>query len=185
MLIKRKLQLIGTFIYYKEVELDAIEKEYFQTVANRINSPLKEAILDPYFYYNLRLNKFQSYQDLKGKVTFGLDTSSFHQIEIFINGNKNQKFTYSDLNPETIIFPLYKSIYNVIQVSNDLITIKVIEKGSINYIIEDDLNDGLHDDLYFNFSTINNDLIISNIIFKNNNLKINKFDSLIMQSYVL
>jgi hypothetical protein len=52
---KIKIQLIGTFLLYKEVEIDPMEYDYFNSVAKRINLSFPTALLDSYFYLKLRL----------------------------------------------------------------------------------------------------------------------------------
>ena len=94
---KVNLQFIGTFHTFKKIELDKIEFEYFSNVAKRLKSTLQDAILDPYFYHHLKLEKYQSFQDLKGFEIIGMDTTDFHQIEIFIDGKRQRKFDYLEL----------------------------------------------------------------------------------------
>lgn len=133
---KIKLQFIGTFIYYKKIDLDDMELNYFHVVANRLQIPFNEALLDPFFYHSLRLEKYQSYDDLKGETYGGLDVNSFHQIELFFNGAKKQKFTYSDLNPDSILFPLYSSETTNVNFSNHDLIINWKEKGIISFKTE-------------------------------------------------
>ena len=106
---KVNLQFIGTFHTFKKIELDKIEFEYFSNVAKRLKSTLQDAILDPYFYHHLKLEKYQSFQDLKGFEIIGMDTTDFHQIEIFIDGKRQRKFDYLELKAENTLFPLIKT----------------------------------------------------------------------------
>lgn len=133
---KIKLQFIGTFIYYKKIDLDDMELNYFHVIANRLQIPFNEALLDPFFYHSLRLEKYQSYDDLKGKTYSGLDINSFHQIELFINGTKKQKFSYSDLDPDSILFPLYSSETTNVNFSNHDLIINWKEKGTLSFKTE-------------------------------------------------
>ena len=180
---KIKIQLIGTFIYYKEVKLDAIEHDYFLSIANRIGMDLNEALLDPYFYFKLKLDKYQTYEDLNGVTYFGLDINQFHQLEIFIDGQKKQKFNYSDLNSERILFPLYDIRKKSLNTSNNLINgyhLFAKEKGLTNYIFFDEEVD-LKNKLSFNVLSLNNVLLITNINFNNLALDYNKRDTIITE----
>ncbi len=180
---KIKIQIIGTFIYYKEVKLDAIEHDYFLSIANRIGMNLNEALLDPYFYFKLKLDKYQSYEDLNGETYFGLDINQFHQLEIFINGQKNQKFNYSDLNSESVLFPLYEIRIKHLNTSNKLINsyhLFAKEKGLTNYIFFDEEVD-LENKLSFNVLSLNNDLLITNINLNNIALAYKKKDTIITE----
>lgn len=126
-----KFQFIGTFVYYKNVDLDEMELTYFESVANRLQIPFTEALLDPFFYHKLRLEKYQSYNDLKGETYSGLDVNSFHQMELFVDGQKKEKFNYSDINPETILFPLYNSNKTIINLLPNKLLLSWKEKGVI------------------------------------------------------
>ena len=87
---KIKLQFVGTFIYYKEIELNSMEQNYFESIAKGIGLSLNEALIAHFFYYKLRLNKYQSYQDLNGKSYFGLDVQSFTKSKFLWMGTKSK-----------------------------------------------------------------------------------------------
>ena len=183
---KIKIQFIGTFNSCIAVELDAMEHTYFESVANGNGLSLNEALIDPFFYHKLRLNKYQSYQDLNGKHYFGLDVNSFHQIEVFVDGHKKQKFSYFDLNPENLLFPLYNTniISNQIFEEN-LFLIKTKEKGSINFVMQYPLAVPMDEILSFTFFKTDNELLLSEVNFAKNNLPINKSDTVIVEQFVL
>jgi hypothetical protein len=183
---KIKIQLIGTFNSCIAVELDAMEQTYFDTIAKRIGVPLSDALIDPYFYHILRLEKYQSYLDLKGSRYFGLDVNSFHQIEVFVDGHKKQKFSYFDLNPENLLFPLYNTniISNQIFEEN-LFLIKTKEMGSINFVMQYPLAVPMDEILSFTFFKTDNELLLSEVNFAKNNLPINKSDTVIVEQFVL
>lgn len=127
------LQFIGTFHTFKKIELDKIELEYFTNVANRISSSLQDAILDPYFYHHLKLEKYQSFQDLRGFQIIGMDTSAFHQIEIFVDGKRQRKFDYLELTPENTLFPIFPIQNKVVTFDKDAYLIHQIEKGVMKF----------------------------------------------------
>jgi hypothetical protein len=183
---KIKIQLIGTFNSCIAVELDAMEQTYFDIIAKRMGVSLLDAIIDPYFYHLLRLEKYQSYLDLKGSRYFGLDIHSFHQIELFVNGHKKQKFSYFDLNPENVLFPLYNT--NIISAQIFLespLLIRTKEKGSINFVMQYPLAVPMDEILSFTFFKTDNELLLSEVNFAKNNLPINKSDTIIVEQFVL
>ena len=181
---KIKLQFVGTFIYYKEIELDSMEQNYFDSIAKGIGLSLNEALIDPFFYYKLRLDKYQSYLDLKGKSFFGMDVNSFHQIEVFVDGHKKQKFTYYDLNPENVLFPLYSSvIYNINKPINNLV-IRTKEKGRVNFSFQDEFPIILEELISFELMQLDNNLLINNVMAKYAPLSINKSDTVIIEQFV-
>ena len=160
-----------------------MEKNYFDSIAKGIGLSLDEALIDPFFYYKLRLNKYQSYQDLKGKSYFGLDVHSFHQIEVFVDGHKKQKFTYFDLNTENVLFPLYPSTLsnNVKPLSN--LVIRTKEKGRVIYSFQNELNVSLDDIISFELLGLDENLLISNVNLKRLPLNIYKSDTVIIEQY--
>lgn len=182
---KIKIQLIGSFIYYKVVVLDAIELKYFSAVAKRMNCTLEMALIDPFFYYNLKLSKYQSYNDLNGKVFFGLDVNTFHQIEVFVDGHKKQKFSYFDLNSNNLLFPLYPSKLDFPMLSINEIIIRSKEKGSVNYVFTITEEQLLEELVLFGLIEINNELLISNVMTNNNPVLINRNDTVIIEQYVI
>jgi hypothetical protein len=182
---KIKIQLIGSFIYYKVVVLDAIELEYFSAIAKRMNCTLEMALIDPFFYYNLKLSKYQSYNDLNGKVFFGLDVNAFHQIEVFVDGHKKQKFSYFDLNPNNLLFPLYPSKLDFPILSMNEIIIRSKEKGSVNYVFTIAEEKLLEELVLFGFSKIENNLLFSNVKFESIEVPIKRTDTVVIEQIVI
>lgn len=182
---KIKLQFVGTFIYYKEIELDSIEQNYFDSIAKGIGLSLNEALIDPFFYYKLRLNKYQSYLDLNGKSYFGLDVQSFHQIEVFVDGHKKQKFTYLDLNPENVLFPLYPVALsnNVKQLGKMVVRTK--EKGNIAYSFQIESKLPLDDIISFELMMLDENLLISSVNAYQKQLSLKRTDTVLIEQYVI
>ncbi len=181
---KIKLQFVGTFIYYKEIELNSMEQNYFDSIAKVIGLSLNEALIDPFFYYKLRLNKYQSYQDLNGKSYFGMDVHSFHQIEVFVDGHKKQKFTYFDLNPENVLFPLYPSalLNKVKPLSN--IVVRTKEKGRVSYSFQSESNMSLDDIISFELMMLDENLLISSVNAYQKPLSLKRTDTVLIEQYV-
>lgn len=126
---RTRLQLFGTFYLIKEVVLDPMETVYFEKVAQRCGQTLPDALLDPFFYHYLRLDKYQHLEDLKGNWHYALDGSQYHLIEVWGVGEKKQKFNLNELHPQRTLFPLYPTeAYPLPDISTPLkITVK--EKG--------------------------------------------------------
>jgi hypothetical protein len=180
-----KIQLIGTFHYYKTLDLTPIEFEYFTGIAKSIGLLLEEALIDPFFYHKLHLKKTQSYEDLEGITFFGLDTNEFHQIEVFINGIKKEKFKYSDFNIENVLFPLYPSFYSTFTLAKNKYLIKTKEKGSVSYLFKlNQMEKILFDSIKFEITNTNQETkLISNILFDNLQLSIKRKDTLVIEQF--
>jgi hypothetical protein len=182
---KIKIQLIGTFNSCIAVELDAMEQTYFETIAKRIGVSLSDALIDPYFYHILRLEKYQSYLDLKGSRYFGLDIHSFHQIELFVNGHKKQKFSYFDLNPENVLFPLYNT--NIISAQIFLespLLIRTKEKGRVSYSFQIESKSPLDDIFSFELMMLDENLLISSVNAYQKQLSLKRTDTVLIEQYV-
>lgn len=182
---KIKIQFLGTFIYYKMVQLDSIEKDYFMSIANRLGYTLNEALVDPYFYHLLRLEKYQSFKDLKGASYFGLDIHSFHQIELFVNGLKKQKFNYFDLNPEIVLFPLYYTNVKYNEIQKNPLIIRTREKGCVNYVSQCSLETPIDEILAFTLLKTQSELLLSEVLVNKINLDINRSDTTIIEQFVM
>jgi hypothetical protein len=76
-------------------------------VANKMNLSLTEALLDPFFYYNLKKQAIPSLEHLPGIKMTGLLNTTKNQIEILLNGKKIRKLIINDLIDPFILFPLY------------------------------------------------------------------------------
>lgn len=180
-----KVQLIGTFHYYKIVDLTPIEYEYFTGIATSIGMLLEEALIDPFFYHKLHLENTQNYEDLGGTTFFGLDTNDFHQIEIFINGNKKQKFKYSDFNIETVLFPLYSSFHSTFTLPKSKYLIKTKEKGSVNYLFKlNQMEKKLFDSIKFEITKTHQETnLLANILLDNLQIPIKRKDTLVTEQF--
>lgn len=161
-----------------------MELTYFESIAKRIGLPLNEALIDPLFYYKLRLEKYQSYRDLNGKCYFGLDVKSFYQIELFKVGLKKQKFSYFDLNPINVLFPLYPSvIYKIDKPTNNLV-IRTKEKGRVAYSFQNEFTIVLDELISFELTQLNINLIFTNVNANHFPLSISKSDTFIIEQFV-
>jgi hypothetical protein len=155
---KLKINVFGELWSLKKVALTPIEFEYYESIASRTNQPLHEALLDPFFYPKLRLEKTTSFLDLKGEVISGITENTSNQIEIWYNGKK-EKIWVANLKNSTL-FPIYnvKLSEQETTLSNG-IYIETYEFGKIASceILIDDFKKEL---LEFNFFKNNNTLLL-------------------------
>lgn len=76
-------------------------------VAEKMKRSLAQALLDPFFYYYLKIQNIPSVENLPGKKWTGLLNTPKNQIEIVLDGKKIIKLHIKDLNQEQLLFPLY------------------------------------------------------------------------------
>ena len=90
-------------------KFECSEEDYSEClkIATKMKLPLVKALLDPFFYYNLKIPSIKSIEHLPGKKWSGLLDTPKNQIEILLDGKKIKKFHIKDLNQEQMLFPLY------------------------------------------------------------------------------
>lgn len=99
-----KINLHGESWTLKKFECSDADLKECMNEAAKMKLSLKEALLNPFFYYNLRLPKIPSLENLPGKKISGLLNSKKNQIEILVDGKKIRKHHFADL---LILFPMY------------------------------------------------------------------------------
>jgi hypothetical protein len=177
---KLRINLFGEWWVLMKVELNPIEQEYFTQIANRLQLPLYQALLDPFFYYYLRLKSIPSLDKLPCKKVGGLLHNSNHQLEIWFNGKKTQKITIPELEPSQYLLPLYQVDKSIITDTNfEGIYIEQKEIGFIGYF-ETMVHDFLIDDLNFSLLELKNKLVLHNIIHKNAKMIFRRKDSVVV-----
>ena len=91
----------------KKFECSEVALNECLKVAEKMKVPLVKAVLDPFFYYYLKIPTIPSVENLPGKKWFGLLDTPKNQIEIILDGKKIIKLHIKDLNQEQLLFPLY------------------------------------------------------------------------------
>jgi hypothetical protein len=176
---KLKINLFGEWWVLMKVEFNPTEQEYFTQIANRLQLPLYQALLDPFFYYHLRLNSIPSLDKLPCKKVGGLLHNSNHQLEIWFNGKKTQKITIPELEPSQYLFPLYQVDKSIITDTNfEGIYIEQKEMGFIGSF-ETMVDDFSMDDLNFSLLEIKNHLLLDNITHQHSKMVFKRKETLI------
>ncbi len=91
----------------KKFECSEVDLNECLKVAAKMKVPLVKAVLDPFFYYYLKIPTIPSVEHLPGKKWTGLLNTPKNQIEIVLDGKKIIKLHIKDLNQEQLLFPLY------------------------------------------------------------------------------
>lgn len=184
---KLKINLFGEWWSLRKLKLNPIEQEYFTQIANRLQQPLHQALLDPFFYHYLRLNTIPSLDKLPCEKLGGLLGSTNHQVEVWIDGKKSQKILQSELDPTQYLFPLYKTEVNHLTL-NDTPGI-YIEQKEVGFIgsYEFQTNDFSIDNLVFNLLQTHHQLLLQSITYPNCKVVFKEKETLInyQHSYVV
>jgi hypothetical protein len=176
---KLKINLFGEGWSLKKIEFEPVQKEYFEQIAKRINQPLHQAIIDPFFYPKLLLSNVQSHCDLKASTLYGLRDTNKNQIEIWYDGKKISKFKIVDLIPEYTLFPTYNSVVTLGEEDKKPgIYIEEYYTGKIaSYEIE--VLDFNLENLCFHLAKYDNCILLQHISYKGSILKVKNRDTLI------
>lgn len=181
---KLKINFLGELWSLKKIILDPIQQEYFEQIAARTNTPLHEALVDPFFYHKLRLKSIQSVDDLKSIETSGLMNTKINQVEIWFDGEKIIKQKIDEINKETTIFPLLKSETETIFTSREPgLYVERKELGSIgSFEIMTEVFD--YKKLSFILYKYNNELLLKKSIkYNNQQLKFQKRETMITMTH--
>ncbi len=102
-----KINLHGESWTLKKIECSEVDFTECLKVAAKMKCPVAQALLDPFFYYYLKIPTIPSVEHLPGKKWSGLLDTPKNQIEIVLDGKKISKLHIKDLNQEQLLFPLY------------------------------------------------------------------------------
>ncbi len=176
---KLKVNLFGELFSLKRVNLNPIEQEYYELIATRIKQPLHQAVLDPFFYYHLKLNSVDSLEKLPCEMVSGLMNTPKNQIEIWLDGKKILKIKLDELNQEKYLIPLYSTNKSIIGSTHEPgIYIEQKEIGFIGSYEFQTANFNI-EDLQFELLELNNQLLLQNISYTNCKTIFKKKDTLI------
>jgi hypothetical protein len=176
---KLKINLFGELFTLKKVVLNPMELDYYELIATRINQPLHRAVLDPFFYYHLKLNSVDSLEKLPCEKVSGLMNTNKNQIEIWLDGKKTLKIKLDELNQDQYLIPLYNTKIAMVNSSNKQGIF--IEQKAIGFIGSYEFKTAKFDiaDLQFNLLELNNQLLLQNVTYPNCNSVFRKKETLI------
>jgi len=172
---KLKISLFGESHILKRLFFNPIQQMEYEIIAQRMKQPLHQALTDPYFYFLLKKDSIQSFEDLEGFSNKVLLNTQKNQIEIWYQNKKIQKLKINDLLQELLLFPLYstKVIENNFAPKNGI----CIEQREIGLIgqYEMMINNFKIDELLFQLSGYN----LQNITYDGREFKFIKSDALL------
>lgn len=172
---KLKINLFGESQTFKRISFDPIQKMEYEKIAQRMKLPLNQALTDPYFYFLLKKDSIQSFEDFVGLSNKVLLNTPKNQLEIWYQNKKVQKLKINDLIQELLLFPLYNTevIENNFTPENGI----CIEQREIGWIGQYEMmvNDFKIEKLLFQLSGNN----LQNITYENRNFKFIKSDVLL------
>jgi len=180
---KLKINIFGEGIEIRKLQFDKDTYSHWMEIAFRKNRPLTDLLLDPFFYHQLKDNRFNSVLDLDATVVSGVLDKPKNQIEFWFNRHKVLKLKPNELFNELVLFPLYQVDKTQLFNSNELEAGLYIMKKEIGLIssleLEIDTNTLQIDDFKFITTAFKNERFLSNIKYRNQNLNAVKNDTVI------
>ena len=177
---KLKINFIGTGVEIKRilVPLDVIEN-WKQIIGPK--RTITEALLDPFFYYDLKDKKYTSLEALPSEIGGGILNHRKSQIEFWFNHKKVYKLNTAELFNENTLFPLFNMEKMLLSFTdNEGIYILRNEIGNIGtyelMVHADSLN---IDDFTFEIDTYQSATFIKKIRYQNKYLVFIKKDTMI------
>jgi hypothetical protein len=90
-----------------------------------------------------------------------------------VDGHNKQKFSYFDLNPENVLFPLYDTTILQDQIVHECrLLIRTKEKGNVNFVLQYTTFAPLDEIVSFTLLKTDNNLLLSEVVVAKNNLLI-------------
>lgn len=175
-----KINLHGESWTLKKFECNEEDLSACLKVANKMKRSLTQALLDPFFYYYLKIHNIQSLEHLPGKKWTGLLNTPKNQIEIILDGKKIKKLHIKDLNQEQLLFPLY-NIHKT-EITENFNTGIYIEQKAIGFIAsyEIKIDHFSIDDLQFHLLKLNDKQLLQKPIYQNKKVRIWKKETLLI-----
>ena len=174
-----KINFFGELWTLKKVLLNPIEQEYFETIASRLKLPLYKALLDPFFYFHLKLNYISSIDKLPCEKISGILNNSKSHIEIWIDRKKIEKLQFTNLVTSQHLFPLFTTQKLIVNFSST--SGIYIEQKEIGYIgsYEFKIEDFSIEKLNFILIESNNELLLEKITYPNSKMVFKTKETLI------
>lgn len=172
-----KINFHGESWTIKKFECSEEDLDECLNVAAKMKLTLKEALLNPFFYYNLRLPKIPSLENLPGKKIGGLLNSPKNQIEILVDGKKIRKHSFADL---LLLFPMYG--VNRIPINDEYNPGIYVEQKAIGFIASYELKvaDLNLEDIQFQLLEFKDKYLLQKPTYQNKNLIFRKKETLLI-----
>ena len=111
---KLKINLYGESWTLKKFECSSTELSSCLDIAKQMKLNIEEALLSPFFYYNLRLTSIPSLEYLPGKKISGLIDNPSNQIEIWFDGIRISKTAYTISGTTLTYIPANNGAYALV-----------------------------------------------------------------------
>lgn len=175
-----KINLHGESWTLKKFECSDEDLKECLKVAAKMKRPLAQALLDPFFYYYLKIPSIASVEHLPGKKWAGLLDTPKNQIEIVLDGKKISKLHIKDFNQEQLLFPLY-NIHKT-EIAENYKHGIYVEQKAIGFIAsyEIKVSDFSIDELQFHLVQFNDKLLLQKPSYQNKKVVYRRKETLLV-----
>jgi hypothetical protein len=176
---KLKINFHGESWTLKKFECNDDDLKECMKVAARMKLPLSKALLDPFFYYYLKLPVIASAEHLPGTKWSGLLNSPKNRIEIWYDAKKIKKLQITDIDQDLLLFALYNK--NKIEINKEYSPGIYLEQKAIGFVGNYELNiESFNlEDLRFNLIQFNDKLLLQQPSYSSQNLRFRKKETLL------
>jgi hypothetical protein len=177
---KLKINFHGESWTLKKFECNDYDFKECNKLAERMKLPLAKALLDPFFYYYLKIPAIASTENLPGTKWSGLLNSPRNQIEIWYDSKKIRKLHIADINQDLLLFPIYNK--NKIESIEEYTPGIYVEQQTIGFVASYELNIESFslDDLQFNLLQFNDKLLLQKPSYLNKKVFIRRKQTLLI-----
>ena len=175
-----KINLHGESWTLKKFECSEEDFSECLKVAAKMERSLTQALLDPFFYYYLKIPSIPSVEHLPGIKISGLLNTPKNQIEILLDGKKIRKLHIKDFNQEQLLFPLY-TVHKT-EIIEEYSPGIYVEQKAIGFIAsyEIKLDHFTIDDLQFHLFQFNDKQLLQKPTYQNKNFLFRKKETLLI-----
>lgn len=176
---KLKINFHGESWTLKKFKCNDDELKECLKVAAKMKLPLAKALLDPFFFYYLKIPTIPSTEHLPGTKWSGLLDSPKNQIEIWYDGKKIKKLHIADINQDLLLFPLYNK--NKTKIKEEYNSGIYVEQQAIGFVGSYELNVEAFnlEDLHFHLLQFNDKLLLKQPTYSNQKLRFRKKETLL------
>ena len=176
---KLKINFHGESWTLKKFECNDDDLKDCLKVAARMEVPLSKALLDPFFYYYLKIQAIASTEHLPGTKWSGLLDTPKNQIEIWYDGKKIKKLQIAHIDQDLLLFPIYNK--NKIEINKEYGPGIYVEQRAIGFVGSYELNiESFNlEDLQFNLLQFNDKLLLQQPSYSNQKLQFRKKETLL------
>ena len=180
-----KINFFGEGISISKIEIPEDFQEQWNDKIQSSKQSIETLLLDPFFYYNLKIPNVNSYHDVTSKSWEGIHCNHQSVFEIWSQRKKIYKDTLNHVATSQTLFPLFNTIQDNWILDEKGIYVIEHEKGLIRSTIIEHHNAKLDmDDFRFHLAQWNDSFWLDKLYFLEQECCSTSSDTMIIKQYV-